>query len=75
MTDFIFLGSKITADSDCSHEIKRDLLLGSKAMTNLDSILKSRDVTLLTNGHLVKAMVFPVVMYGCESWTIKEAEN
>ena len=67
VTDFIFLGSKITADGDCSHEIKRHLLLGSKAMTNLDSILKSRDVTLLTNVHLVKAMVFPVVMYGCES--------
>ena len=73
--DFIFLGSKITADGDCSHEIKRCLLLGRKAMTNLDSILKSRDVTLLTNVHLVKAMVFPVVMYGCESWTIKNAEH
>ena len=67
-------GSKITADSDCSHEIKRHLLLGRKAMTNLDSILKSRDMTLPTNVHLVKAMVFPVVMYGCESWTIKKAE-
>ena len=73
--DFIFLGSKITADGDCSHEIKRFLLLGSKVMTNLDSILKSRDITLLTKVHLVKAMVFPVVMYGCESWTIKKAER
>ena len=73
--DFIFLGSKITADGDCSHEIKRRLLLGRKAMTNLDSMLKSRDITLLTKIHLVKAMVFPVVMYGCESWTIKKAEN
>ena len=73
MADFIFLGSKITADGDCSHEIKRHLLLGRKAMTNLDSILKSRDITLLTNVHLVKAMVFPVVMYGYESWTIKKA--
>ena len=72
--DFIFLGSKITADGDCSHEIKRRLLLGRKAMTNLDSMLKSRDITLLTKIHLVKAMVFPVVMYGCESWTIKKAE-
>ena len=72
--DFIFLGSKITADSDCSHEIKRCLLLGRKAMTILDSILKSRDVTLLTKVRLVKAMVFPVVMYGRESWTIKKAE-
>ena len=71
MTDFIFLGSKITADGDCSHEIKRRLLLGRKAMTKLDSILKSRDITLLTNVYIVKAMVFPVVMYGCESWTIK----
>ena len=70
-----FGGSKITADSDCSHEIKRSLLLGRKAMTNLDSILKSRDVTLPTKIHLVKAMVFPVVMYGCESWTIKKAEH
>ena len=70
--DFIFLGSKITADGDCSHEIKRRLLLGRKAMTNLDSILKSRDITLPTKVHLVKAMIFPVVMYGCESWTIKK---
>ena len=72
--DFIFLGSKITADGDCSHEIKRRLLLGRKAMTNLDSILKRRDITLLTKVHLVKATVFPVVMYGCESWTIRKAE-
>ena len=72
--DFIFGGSKITVDSDCSHEIKRHLLLGRKAVTNLDSILKSRDVSLPTKVHLVKAMVFPVVMYGCESWTIKKAE-
>ena len=72
--DFIFLGSKITADGDCSHKIKRRLLLGRKVMTNLDSILKSRDITLPTKVHLVKAMVFPVVRYGCESWTIKEAE-
>ena len=71
----IFLGSKITADGDCSHEIKRHLLLGRKAMTNLDSILKSRDITLPTKVHLVKTMVFPVVMYGCESWTIKRAEQ
>ena len=75
VTDFIFLGSKITADGDCSHEIKRHLLLGRKAMTNLDSILKSIDVTLLTKVHLVKTLVFPVVMYGCESWTIKKAES
>ena len=75
VTDFIFLGSKITADGDCSHEIKRRFLLGRKAMTNLDSILKSRDDTLPTKVHLVKAMVFPVVMYGCESWTIKKAER
>ena len=75
MTDFIFLGSKITADGDCSHEIKRPLLLGRKAMTNLDSILKSRDITLLTKVHLVRAMVFLVVMYECESWTIKKAEH
>ena len=75
VADFIFLASKITADGDCSHEIKRHLLLGRKAMTNLDSILKSRDITLLTKVHLVKAMVFPVVMYGCESWTIKKAEH
>ena len=74
VTDFIFLGSKITADGDCSHEIKRCLLLGRKAMTNLDSILKSRDITLLTKVHIVKAMPFPLVMYGCEIWTIKEAE-
>jgi len=74
VADLIFGGSKITADSDCSHEIKRLLLLGRKAMTNLDSILKSRDITLPTNVHLVKAMVFPVVMYGWESWTIKKAE-
>ena len=73
VTDFIFLGSKTTADGDCSHEIKRHLLLGRKAMTNLDSILKSRDITLPTKVRLVKAMVFPVVMYGCESWTIKKA--
>ena len=75
VTDFIFLGSRIPADSDCSHEIKRRLLLGRKVMTNLDSILKSRDITLPTKVHLVKAMVFPVVMYGCESWTIKKAEH
>ena len=74
VSDFIFLGSKITADGDCSHEIKRCLLLGSKVMTNLDSIFKSRDITLPTKVHLVKAMVFPVVMYGCESWTVKKAE-
>ena len=75
VTDFIFLGSKITADGDCSHEIKRRLLPGRKTMTNLDSILKSRDITLPKKFHLVKAMVFPVVVYGCESWTIKEAER
>ena len=75
VTDFILLGSKITVDSDCSHEIKRRLLLGRKAMTNLDSILKSRDITLLTKVRLVKAMVFPVVMYGCESWTIEKLEH
>ena len=75
VTDFLFLGSKITADGECSHEIKRHLLLGRKAMTNLDSILKSRDITLLTKVHLVKAMVFPVVMYGCENWTIKKAKH
>ena len=74
LIDFIFLGSKITTDGYCSHEIKRHLLLGRKAMTNLDSILKSRDITLLTEVHLVKAMVFPVVIYGCENWTIKKAE-
>ena len=75
VVDFIFLSSKITADSDCSHEIKRHLLLGRKVMTNLDSILKSRDITLPTKVCLVKAVVFPVVMYGCESWAIKEAEH
>ena len=75
VSDFIFLGSKITADGDCSHEIKRCLLLGRKVMTNLDSILKSRDITLPAKGHLVKAMVFPVVMYGCENWTVKKAER
>ena len=75
VADLIFLGSKITADGDCSYEIKRQLLLGRKVMTNLDSILKSRDITLPTNVCLVKAMVFPVVMYGCESWTIKKAEH
>ena len=75
VTDFIFLGSKITADGDCNHEIKRRLLLGTKAMTNLDSVLKSRDITLPTKVHIVKAMVFPVVMYGNESWTIKKAEH
>ena len=74
VSDFIFLGSKITADGDCSHDIKRRLLLGRKVMTNLDSILRSRDITLPTKVHLVKAMVFPVVMYGCESWTVKKAE-
>ena len=73
--DFIFLGSKITADGDCSHEIKRRLLLGRKIMTNLDSILKSRDITLPTKVHLVKAMFFPVVIYGCERWTVKKAEH
>ena len=75
VTDFIFLGSKITADGDCSHEIKRHLLLVRKVMTNLDGIFKSRDITLPKNVHLVKAMVFPAVMYGCESWTIKKAEH
>ena len=75
VSDFTFLGSKITADGDCSHEIKRHLLLGRKAMTNLDSILESRDITLPTKFHLVKAMVFPVVMYGCENWIIKKAEH
>ena len=75
VTDFILGGSKITADADCSHEIKRHLFLGSKVMTDLDSILKNRDITLPTNVHLVKVMVFPVVMYGCESWTIKKAEH
>ena len=75
MTDFIFLGSKITADGDCRHEIKRYLLFGRKAVTNIDSILKSRDITLMTKVHLVKAMVFPVVIYRCESWTIKKVEH
>ena len=75
VTDFIFLGFKITADGGCSHEIKRHLLLGRKAMTNLDNTLKSRDITLPTKVHLVKAMVFPVIMYGCENWTIKKAEH
>ena len=75
VTDFIFLGSKITVDSDCSHDITRPLLLGRKAMTTLDSILKSRDITLPTNVRLVKAMIFPVVMYGCDSWTIENAEH
>ena len=75
VTDFIFLGSKITADSDCSHEIKRHLLLGRKAMTNLGSILKSRDIIVLTKVHIVKAMIFPVVMYRCENWTIRKAEH
>ena len=75
VSDFIFGGSKITADGDCSHEIKRHLLLGRKVMTNLDNILKSRDITLPTKVHLVKAMVFLVVMYGCESWTVKKAER
>ena len=75
VTDFIFLSSKITADGDCSHAIKRHLLLGRKAMTNQDSILKSRDITFLTKVYIVKAIVFPVVMYGCESWTIKKAEH
>ena len=75
VSDFVFLGSKITADGDCSHEIKRRLLLGRKVMTNLDSILKSRDITLPTKVHLVKSMVFPVVMYGCESWTVRKAEH
>ena len=75
VSDFIFLGSKITADGDCSHEIKRRLLLGRKVMTNLDSLLKSRDITLPTKVRLVKAMIFPVAMYGCESWTVKKAEH
>ena len=75
VTDFIFLGSKITVDGDCSHEIKRHLLLGIKTMTNPDTILTSRDIILPTVAHIVKAMVFPVIIYGCESWTIKEAEN
>ena len=75
MSDFIFLGSKITAYGDCSHDIKRRLLLGSKVMTNLENILKNRDITLPTKVHLVKAMVYPVVMYGCERWTVKKAEH
>ena len=75
VTDFLFLGSKITEDGDCSHEIRRQLLFGKKAMTNLDSILRSRDITLPTKVHIVKAMIFPLVMYGCESWTIKKAEH
>ena len=75
VTDFVFLGSKITADGDCSHEIKRHLLLGRKVMTHLDSILKSKDITLPIKFHLVKAMVFPVVTYGCDSWTVKKAER
>ena len=75
VADFIFLGSKITVDGNCSHDIKRCLLLGRKLMNNVDSILKSRDITLPTKGYLVKAMIFPVVMYGCESWTIKKAEH
>ena len=74
VADFVFLGSKVTADGDCNHEIKRHLLLGKKVMTNLDSILKSRDITLPTKGHLFKAMVFPAVMYECENWTVKKAE-
>ena len=75
VTDFIFLGSKITADNDCSHKIKRHLLLGRKAITNLDSVLKGRDITFPTKVHIVKAVVIPLVMYGCESWTIKKAEH
>ena len=75
VTDFLFLGSKITADGDCCHETRRQLLLGRKTMMNLDSVLKSRDITLSTEVHIVKAMVFPVVMYGCESWTVKKAER
>ena len=75
LKNFIFLGSKITAEGDCSHEIKRRMLLGRKSMTNLDSVLKSRDITLLTRVHLVKVMIFPVVMYGCESWNVKKAER
>ena len=74
MTDFLFLGSKVTADGDCSHEIRRQLLLVRKALTNLDSVLKSRDITLPTKVHIVKAMIYPVVTYGCESWTVKKAE-
>ena len=75
VTDFLLLGSKITADGDCSHEIKRRMFFGRKAMTNLDSILKSKEITLLTKVYIVKAMVFPVIMYGCDSWTIKKAEH
>ena len=75
VTDFLFLGSKVNVDGDCSHEIRRQFLLGRKAMTNLDSVLKSSDITLPTKGHILKAMVFPVVMYRCESWTIKKAEH
>ena len=75
VTDFLFLASKITADGDCSHEIRRHMLIGRKALTNLDSVLKNRDVTVVTKVHLVKAMIFPVVRYGCESWTIKKAEH
>ena len=75
MTDFIFLGSKITVDGDCSHEIKRHLLLGRKAMTNLDSVLKRRDITLLTNVHIIKAIVFSVIMHGCKNWTIKKVKS
>ena len=75
VTDFLFLGSQITADGDCSHELRRRLLLGRKAMTNMDNVLKSKDIILLTRVHIVKAIVFPVIMYGCESWTIKKAEN
>ena len=75
VTEFLFLGSKITVDGDCSHEIRRGLLFGRKAMTNLDSVLKSRDITLSTKVHIVKAMVFPVVIYSCESWTVKKTEN
>ena len=75
VTDFLFLGSKITADGDCRHEIRRQFLLGRKAVTNLDSVLQSRDITLPTKVHIVKAMVFPVVTYGCESWTVKKAEH
>ena len=75
VTDFLFLGSKITADGDCSHEIRRQLLLGRKAMTNLDSVVKSRDITLSTKVHIVKTLVFPAFLYGCESWTVKKAER
>ena len=75
MTDFLFLGSKITADGDCSHEIRRHMLIGRKALTNLDSVLESRDVTVVTKVHIVKAMIFPVLRYSCETWTIKKAEH